>query len=176
MNRTELERSLATLHSDSFGWASRCCNDDLNAAEEVLQNTYLKILEGKAKFHQRSTFKTWLFAVIRFTAIDFLKKQPTNLKYFKEYNETLISTAPNIQSESIEQQFILKPYLHQLSPQQAQILHLVFYQDCSIKQAAEVMEIQIGTARTHYKRGKAQLKKLLIQTGCLPNHLINKKK
>jgi RNA polymerase sigma-70 factor (ECF subfamily) len=52
--------------------------------------------------------------------------------------------------------------LNQLSPQQNQILHLVFYQNLTIEEASEIMKIQIGTARTHYERGKRQLKKRLI--------------
>jgi DNA-directed RNA polymerase specialized sigma24 family protein len=35
----------------------------------------------------------------------------------------------------------------------------------TIEQAAGVLDINLGTARTHYARGKAQLKKLLIESG-----------
>jgi len=65
---SEIERCLEQLHAESFGWALACCHRDYDDAEEVLQIAYLKILEGKAVFDGRSTFKTWLFAVIRFTA------------------------------------------------------------------------------------------------------------
>jgi DNA-directed RNA polymerase specialized sigma24 family protein len=40
-------------------------------------------------------------------------------------------------------------------------LHLVFYQDMSIADAAEVMEISVGSARTHYERGKARMRVIL---------------
>jgi DNA-directed RNA polymerase specialized sigma24 family protein len=35
-----------------------------------LQIAYLKILEGKARFDGRSSLKTWLFAIIRRTALE----------------------------------------------------------------------------------------------------------
>jgi RNA polymerase sigma-70 factor (ECF subfamily) len=41
------------------------------------------------------------------------------------------------------------------------VLHLVFYQDLSIAEAADVMDVGLGTARTHYERGKARLRQLL---------------
>ena len=43
-------------------------------AKDVLQTVYLKIYEGKARFNEKSKLKTWLFAIIKFTSIDFLRK------------------------------------------------------------------------------------------------------
>jgi RNA polymerase sigma-70 factor (ECF subfamily) len=40
-------------------------------------------------------------------------------------------------------------------------MHLVFYQELSLQEAAEVLRIPLGTARTHYERGKARLRQLL---------------
>jgi DNA-directed RNA polymerase specialized sigma24 family protein len=48
-----------------------------------------------------------------------------------------------------------------LSPRQREVLHLVFYQDLTIAAAAGVLNISIGSARVHYERGKAQLRRLL---------------
>jgi RNA polymerase sigma-70 factor (ECF subfamily) len=40
-------------------------------------------------------------------------------------------------------------------------LHLVFYQDLTIAAAADVLGISLGSARVHYERGKAQLRRHL---------------
>src|SRR6185369_14986153 len=69
MDIAELKAELQQLHSASFGWALSCCGRDREEAEEVLQTVYLKILEGKAQFRGEASLKTWLFAVIRKTAI-----------------------------------------------------------------------------------------------------------
>ena len=45
------------------------------------------------------------------------------------------------------------------------MLHLVFYQDLTIAAAADVMGISVGSARVHYERGKAQLRRLLGDNG-----------
>ncbi len=70
MKRSEIEAELGRCHADAFGWALACCRRDRAEAEEVLQSSYLKILDGRASFAGRSSFRTWLFGVIRRTAAE----------------------------------------------------------------------------------------------------------
>src|SRR5262245_62382199 len=74
MTTEELTAQLEAHHASSYGWALACCRRDPSEAEEVLQSVYLKVLEGKARFDGRASFKTWLFAVIRKTASDHRRK------------------------------------------------------------------------------------------------------
>ena len=41
---------------------------------------------------------------------------------------------------------------------------LVFYQELTIQEAAEVLALPVGTARTHYERGKARLRQMLLES------------
>src|SRR5262252_552214 len=63
-----LRSQLELHHAESYGWALNCCRRRRDQAENVLQLVYLKVLCGKAVFDGRSSFKTWLFSVIRQTA------------------------------------------------------------------------------------------------------------
>jgi len=168
MDIAELKAELETLHSASFGWALQCCRRDRAEAEEVLQTVYLKILEGKACFRGEASLKTWLFAVIRKTAIGEHRKNLLRKLRWSDSSEqaTLISPQerPGVTFEKSETRALFQNALKSLPRRQREALHLVFYQDLSLSEAAEVMCISIGSARQHYDRGKKRLRESLGQT------------
>ena len=169
MDNSELKAELERHHSASFGWALSCCGRDCSEAEEVLQTVYLKILEGKARFRGESSFKTWLFAVIRKTAIS--EHRRTLLRRLRllaipapaPESETACEQ-PAVAMERSEAQIRFQKALSQLPARQREALHLVFYQDMSLSEAAEVMGISLGSARQHYDRGKKRLRETLVET------------
>src|SRR5438067_1944230 len=63
-----IQPALEALHLASYGWALSCCAYDAAEAGDVLQETYLQIFEGRARYEGRASVKTWLFAVIRRSA------------------------------------------------------------------------------------------------------------
>jgi RNA polymerase sigma factor (sigma-70 family) len=159
--KVELERH----HRASYGWALSCCGRDPTEAEEVLQSVYLKIFEGKARFRGESSFRTWLFAVIRKTAANERRKnllRKLRLATSSERAERISRMdGPALAFERSETQERFQRALRELPLRQREALHLVFYQDLSLREAAEVMGVSIGSARTHYDRGKKRLRESL---------------
>ncbi len=165
MNPTELEAQLERLHGESFGWALTCCGWNESEAEDVLQTAYLKVLSGRARFGGRSMFRTWLFGVIRRTAQEFQRRARSDrrraIRLVRDEPQAISSDDPERRLVRAEASRRLVEALDRLSDRQREVLHLVFYQDLSIAEAAEVMEISLGSARTHYERGKARLRALI---------------
>ncbi|HJT27922.1 MAG TPA: RNA polymerase sigma factor [Pyrinomonadaceae bacterium] len=162
MEISELKAELEKLHQASFGWALNCCRHNRSDAEEVLQTVYLKILQGKAIYRGESKLQTWLFAVIRKTAVTERRKQV--LRSFITLGSTAESK-PEVELERSELQQRFRQALAGLPKRQRETLHLVFYQDLSLSEAAEVMNISIGSARRHYERGKKRLRESLDREG-----------
>jgi len=160
MDRTELERQLERLHPECWGWALACTGRDRALAEDALHNAYLKVLSGRAEFDGRSRFKSWLFGVIRFTAMEELRRTSRWRVGGSERDVSdAIDPSPgaDVTTEQAERNAALLAALAGLSPRQREVLHLVFYHGMTIEDAAGVMGVSIGSARTHYERGKKAL-------------------
>lgn len=167
MTGEPLERSLEALHPASFGWALGCCRWDREEAEEVLQTSYLKILDGRARFDGRSSFKTWLFSVIRRTAAERRRsrwlRSLAALRWLDARPGPAPASTPEDRFDTGETSRVLRAALRTLPARQREVLHLVFYQDLTVEEAARVLGISVGSARTHYHRGKSALHERLAR-------------
>jgi RNA polymerase sigma-70 factor (ECF subfamily) len=156
---------LEPLHADAFGWALHCCSGDRSAAEDVLQNSYLKVAQGKARPADRSSLKTWWFGVIKFTAREEFRRQRSretlSLRFWLRQPPPQLPSSPALPIELDEEAARLRHALNQLSSRQAEVLHLVFYQELPLTAVADVIGISVGSVRQHYERGKARLRELL---------------
>jgi RNA polymerase sigma factor (sigma-70 family) len=157
--RSELE----ALHAASFGWALACTGRDRERASDVLQQAYWKVLDGRARWDGRATFKTWFFGVVRITALEqrrwFSRRRETEPLSSREIPGS--APAPDSAMARLERAKRLSAALEQIAPRQREVLHLVFYEDMSIAEAAVVMNVSLGSARQHYDRGKKRLEELL---------------
>jgi RNA polymerase sigma-70 factor (ECF subfamily) len=165
METSELKTELEKLHDASFGWTLNCCRHNHAEAEETLQTVYLKILQGKAVYRGESKLRTWLFAVIRKTAITEHRKHLLRTLIASNSPVDQPCSRPEVELERSEMQQRFHQALAGLPARQRETLHLVFYQDLSLSEAAEVMNISVGSARRHYERGKKRVREALDQEG-----------
>ena len=168
MSRSLLE-NLRVDHHRNYGWSLVCCGWQQELAEDVLQEAYLRVLDGRAVFSGRASQCTWFFAVIKHIASDSRRTQERrailNLKIVAGDMGADAETAQLSPSEALaerdEASANLQRALLQLSQRQREVLHLVFYSELTLEEAATTLDISVGSARTHYHRGKLQLAQLL---------------
>ena len=159
--RADLEAN----HSASFAWALSCCEYNHAEAEDVLQAVYLKVLDGRAVYRARAAFRTWLFSVIRNTAASQRRWKALRRLRLVPLDEGAHVGVPRWDAaETVERNegsARLRQALGLLPRRQREVLHLVFYQDLTVADAAKVVGVSVGSARTHYERGKARLRQLM---------------
>ena len=154
--KEELER----LHPAAFGWAMACCAFARQEAEDVLQTAYLKILDGRARFDGRSSYKTWLFAIVRHTAADRRRRRMVaTLGLLRLFEATPAAPAPASGDDG--ERARVRAALASLAPRQREVLDLVFFHELTIEEAAGVMGVSLGAARVHDDRGKKKLREKL---------------
>jgi RNA polymerase sigma-70 factor (ECF subfamily) len=160
MNREDLGNELERLHGSGFAWALGCCRRDREEAEDVLQETYLKILDGRARFAGGSSFKTFLFGVIRRTAAEHRRRtflRRVRVAAFGRSGGGMSAPVPEPDGR-LEG---LRSAAAQLAPRQREVLELVFAHGMTLEEAARTLGIGLGSARTHYERAKKRLRQTL---------------
>ncbi len=161
----ELKPLLAQLHEASYHWALSCCDWRRDVAEDVLQTSYLKVIDGRAKYQGSASVKTWFFGVLRMTAREHRRKQWLQGlglgKLIRLSADEENQPSPVVENELDEIKIRVREALKALSVMQRSILELVFFQDLSVQEAADVMGIKVGSASVHYARAKKRMKQQL---------------
>jgi RNA polymerase sigma factor (sigma-70 family) len=152
-----IEDELERLHVPGFAWALACCERNREEAEDVLQTSYLKILDGRAKFEGYSSLKTFLFGVIRRTASEARRRNAFRRVFLADWG----GRADHSPTPEPEERLTLLSALARLPGRQRQVLELVFYLGMTVEEAAETLAISVGSARVHYHRGKRLAAKLV---------------
>lgn len=165
MSQAHLTAQLEEIHPQCFRWAVACCGGRREDAEDVLHDTYMGVLENRLRFNGASSFRTWLFGVIRQKARSRERRERIR-RWLGVANAARIDApaaapGPDDQAIAAERRVRTRQALAQLATRQREVLLLVFYHDLTVEEAAEVMHVSVGSARTHYARGKERMAVLL---------------
>jgi RNA polymerase sigma factor (sigma-70 family) len=159
-----IEAELERHHRASFAWSLACCGRDREEAEDVLQTSYLKVLDGRARYAGRSSFRTFLFGVIRRTASESRRRRAVRRLFAARRtgeNARASTASARGSGPEIEERLALVAALGRLPRRQREMVELVFYAGMTVDEAGEALGVSAGTARVHYDRGKKHLAALL---------------
>jgi RNA polymerase sigma-70 factor (ECF subfamily) len=151
-------RALAAQHGAAYAWALSLTGYDAAAAADVMQQSYLVIVEGRARFEERSSLKTWLFGVVRNTARGLRRRDRRELALMSRFAAEPVdeSTANGDDSDPA-----VDAALMGLPRRQRDVMELVIYSEFTLEECAEVLGISLGSARTHFHRAKAAVRRRL---------------
>lgn len=148
-------QALEALHGELFGWAlSRCGYDDA-VAEDLMQQAYVEILSGKARFNNKSSLKTFIFGIVQNLARSRFRRQNTRLRLVDSFAAEQESATDLREPDSNLKR--VWDAVESLPQRQRDITELVFIRDLTIEEASKVMGVSLGTGRVHYDRAKKSL-------------------
>ena len=114
---------------------------DVFLAEELMQDTFTKLVIKKPRFRGESAFKTWLYAIGRNLALDALRRGKTPSVPLDEV-ENYIDEALSIEEKYLktEENLRLRRALDSIRPEYAQALWLLYFESFTYKEAAVIMK------------------------------------
>jgi RNA polymerase sigma factor (sigma-70 family) len=156
-------KALAAQHAAAYAWALSLTGYDAAEAADVMQQSYLVIVEGRARFAQRSSLKTWLFGVVRNTALRLHRRHRQHLALVSRFSAEPPPTSAHNGEPFANGEDAAVAALASLPRRQRDVLELVIYSEFTLEECAQVLGISLGSARTHYHRAKAAIRTKLEQ-------------
>ncbi len=134
--------------------------------DDLVQETWLRVLERGRTYDGQSRFEPWLFAIARNLAIDALRKRRIFSLDTKDDDDpeqhvpSPISSAPSPfeQAARTEDAHRLAQSLATLEPIYREALVLRFQEDLSLQELAKIVGAPVSTVSTRIYRGLAALR------------------
>ncbi|MDE5582775.1 MAG: RNA polymerase sigma factor [Ruminococcus sp.] len=139
---------------------------NISLAEEIMEDVFFRLVTKKPRFSGKSSFRTWLYAIGRNSAIDTLRKR-------NKISDTPLDEYTNIADEKAiekdylrqEQKITLHRAMQRLNPDYRQVLYLSFFENFSNGETAKVMHRTKRQIENLLYRAKQSLKSELEKEG-----------
>lgn len=143
---------------------------NIEDAEEITQDVFVKIHNSLNSFNQESSYKTWIYRITINQCLDFIKHKNSQKRFFifgkKSQNEQdYINTAtfehPGILMENKEEAAILFEVINTLTENQKTAFLLSKLDGLSNPEISEIMELSISSVESLVFRARASLQQKL---------------
>ena len=137
-------------------------------AEDLFQETWLRVLEKGHLYDGRNRFVTWLMSIGHNVAIDYLRKRsPASLDEMKDpedgtpFEPPASGPSPFDMAAEQQQHERFNAALEKVAPLFREVLVLRFQEQMKLEEIATLVRIPVATVKTRIYRGVAALRPLL---------------
>jgi RNA polymerase sigma-70 factor (ECF subfamily) len=146
---------------------------DVDVANDVVQDVFIKVWKNIKKFDPKKNFKTWLLTITKNTALDSIKKKKAMLFSKIEEGETDLDSflSPYVESPDLPDALLerkqtkadLDRMLQELSPTYRSVLLLRYTEHLKFREIADALQEPIDTIKSKHRRALIQLRKMLAE-------------
>ena len=163
--------ALVRRHADPLlGFLFRMCGDR-QRAEDLFQETFLRVHRKAASFDGKKPFKPWLYAIASNLAIDDHRHRVA-FGYLEMMDdpENILSDVPDSSplptddAIRVERKATVLDALEELPPRMRATVNLVYFEGMNYADAAAALNCSVGTVKTQMSRALTALARLLPAT------------
>lgn len=139
---------------------------DIHAAEDLAEDVFVEVLLHPGRYRFQCALKTWLFAIGRNKAVDFLRKT-SRLQLVPLDEAERIAEVTGLEDAVLdsEEKRQLNQAMDQIPEDYRMALYLVYFEELSYEEAGKVMKKNRKQVENLVYRGKQSLRKILQQEG-----------
>lgn len=137
---------------------------DREEAEDVVQETFIKVFQKLETFKENSRLYTWIYTIALNLSRDRLRKKQDTLTIQDEWvgnNDVESHVEMSIDRE------VLRKELFEINSLYREVLVLFYFEDFSIKEISNLLNEKEGTIKSKLSRGRNILKESLLKGGQL---------
>ncbi len=141
---------------------------DLDAAEDVVQDAFVKAFRRLSLFEGRSSFRSWLYQIAVNTARNRFRD---NQREFLGTDgiEIMVDGESENQLMATDVRKMIQREVDRLPERQKTALSLRIFEDLSFKEIADIMQCPYDTAKANYRHALLKLKDRLSGSATLKN-------
>ena len=155
-----IQNKIYTDHHAKMLSVCRRYTKDLDTAQELLQEAFIKVFINLDKFNGGS-LEGWIRRIVVNNAIDSVRKKKVE---FAPVNDYMINNATADHTEykeiGLSRSDVIKAMEH-LSPAYCKIFNMYIMEENTHKEIAEELGISIGTSKSNLWKAKRKIRKIL---------------
>ena len=146
---------------------------NLFIAEELAEDTFFRLITKKPRFSEKSSFRSWLYAIGRNVAVDYLRHNSKLSATPLEDMENYLADEQSLEQAYItdENKIIIRKAISTLADEYATVLWLVYFEGFSNTEAAVAMKKSDRQIKNLLYRAKHSLKSKLEKEGFIYEEL-----
>lgn len=138
--------------------------DDPATAEDVTQTTLVTAWRTARTFRAEGRLIAWLLGIVHHTAMKSLRNSTHYLSEMAEETIREDQPSPEEQAQVKDERRWVRQGIQSLSPEHRAVLELVFYQELSLNEAAQVLNVPVGTVKSRLSYARTHLRGVLTRT------------
>ena len=143
--------------SEVRNFLRRLTKADVELADDLAQETFIKAYRSISKFRGQAKFSSWLYRIAYNSFLNDCRKRRDALTSDGVLDHIVdgSSSLPNGLANDVDQALSL------LGPEAAAVFDLYYKKGMTHLETAETLSLPLGTVKTHLSRGKEKLRTLL---------------
>jgi RNA polymerase sigma-70 factor (ECF subfamily) len=146
-----------------YAYALRLTNDPATA-EDVTQNTLVTAWRTARTFRGEGRLIAWLLGIVHHTAMKALRGDTPYLDDVAEETISEDHPSPEEQAQVRDERRWVRQGIQHLSSEHRAVLELIFYQGLSFNEAAQVLNVPVGTVKSRLSYARNHLRGVLART------------
>jgi len=167
-------KKLLDLYQERLYWHIRKMVITHENADDVLQNTFLRIYKSLPNFQQKSSLHTWMYRIAYNESLRFLEenKKKYHLSLDDVGRKYLNNLVDDTFFEGDEIQLKLQRILSELPEKERQIFQMKYYDDLKFREMEEILGIKEGTLKSSYYNTVKHIEKNMLAIELLSNNKV----